>query len=910
MLLTVILGNIPIYAAKITITNSDGTTTTLDDFKDTKGHWAQKTIQKWAEYEIVKGTGNGNFSPQANIKRGDLAIIINNFMGLQNIAYNYFNDLPNDSYYRDAVLKAVSEGYLVAGTDNKIRPNDYVTREDMAVILAKMYQIDLSTTGEPNYLDKNSIASWAKPSVYMLQKMGYMVGSNNKFNPKQNLTRAEIITLFNNIADSYIPVRDTVQLGNMFTAVFNNNLVISRSVDLTKSIVNKDVLITQNVKNMTFTSSDIKGTMKILGTVSIDLTDTKIKRLEVHNKVTVSGVNDNILEVYMGKNSVGANLDKIPSKIILEPGVYVRIDGAVYENNTMSLKTYNSTEIKAAIADEKGYVVGGPIVTIGNSFHTMENKLDIKNIQVTKGLNEVVEVGLIYNTGDKVPTLSTNEGKLVYNGTKKTNIDMTSESFTGTKNYRVYVKDSKGLIGYTTPIKLSAYDYNIEIKTYDINYPVNQRVEVIFSGTNIPVINNVRLLFNTSAKYQESQNESGLSLVSNPDDAKVEVGAIKVIRYSTELQTNDIVVDPITGDTTYNPPNIFGYKIDFNTGIGYINKFPVVMNVLPEDIKAVEKLITGNGFFTSSSNLDVRSNTVVSKHVPIQEAGVLYKEVNVGVDPGEAKVEDASWKKKSASVTIGLKSTTTYSVPLTITNLTGETYFVSYVKTGNGYEYGDLKKVSNSWGSSTLGPRIVGNPIINVLSDKDAIIKIPVNLNNRSLDFDKLNTIISFTKTNGGNVNEYHGMSLNSAQPYLTGSKDYIYLRLNKLSANTSYTVTLQLYDTTGEASNIISFILDTSELIDLTLINKVETVDNKTRYNVSLDVLPSDLSKYILVGGTISQFGATILGYTDTNVHTIEITNLLAGTHTITLNMGYYIVNEGGNIIRHDFSRNITITK
>ena len=52
--------------------------TKLKEFKDTKGHYAEKHINELFNMGIVNGDGNGNFYPEENIKRGDVAIVVRN----------------------------------------------------------------------------------------------------------------------------------------------------------------------------------------------------------------------------------------------------------------------------------------------------------------------------------------------------------------------------------------------------------------------------------------------------------------------------------------------------------------------------------------------------------------------------------------------------------------------------------------------------------------------------------------------------------------------------------------------------------------------------------------------------------------------------------------------------------------
>ena len=109
------------------------------------------------------------------------------------------SDLRSEDYYRESILKCVAEGYINGVSSNLVNPKGNATREEVAVILCRVFNIDSKYTGNTNFKDDNNISSWARSSVYFLSKLGYLNGTpDGKVNPKANITRAELITLLNN----------------------------------------------------------------------------------------------------------------------------------------------------------------------------------------------------------------------------------------------------------------------------------------------------------------------------------------------------------------------------------------------------------------------------------------------------------------------------------------------------------------------------------------------------------------------------------------------------------------------------------------------------------------------------------------------------------------------------------------
>ena len=82
--------------------------------------------------------------------------------------------------------------FIEGGNDIKI------TREDMVVFLGRALALNysISTGTSLAFNDTSSITAAAKPYVELLNKLGIVSGdNNNNFNPKSNITRAEVAVL-------------------------------------------------------------------------------------------------------------------------------------------------------------------------------------------------------------------------------------------------------------------------------------------------------------------------------------------------------------------------------------------------------------------------------------------------------------------------------------------------------------------------------------------------------------------------------------------------------------------------------------------------------------------------------------------------------------------------------------------
>ena len=114
-------------------------------------------------------------------------------------------EMEEEGYVKVRFLKNQYESWgaatLLHNSDGKtyFNPNRNLTRQEFAVTLARLLGLDTSYTGEMDFADDSSIASWARGAVYAVSKADIMQGSASNgglyFSPSAQMTRAEVMTV-------------------------------------------------------------------------------------------------------------------------------------------------------------------------------------------------------------------------------------------------------------------------------------------------------------------------------------------------------------------------------------------------------------------------------------------------------------------------------------------------------------------------------------------------------------------------------------------------------------------------------------------------------------------------------------------------------------------------------------------
>ena len=156
---------------------------------DSISDWAVDGVKKAVAAGLFKGDEAGNINPQDDLSRAELATILIRLTGSESTEPTVinFDDISPDDWFYSAVCTVYESGFMNGVGETSFAPGESVTREQAAVVLARI--LNISTPGPSNYTDSNEISEWAVDAVNALTETGIMEGADGKFNPGDILTR-------------------------------------------------------------------------------------------------------------------------------------------------------------------------------------------------------------------------------------------------------------------------------------------------------------------------------------------------------------------------------------------------------------------------------------------------------------------------------------------------------------------------------------------------------------------------------------------------------------------------------------------------------------------------------------------------------------------------------------------------
>ena len=264
--------------------------TFAEDYSDMPTGWSNAAMTYAVNNGYIKGS-NGKLNPQGLATRAQVASIFARVLKLEDKAdLSSYTDVNASQWYYDDLAKAVDAG-LFKGSDNKLRPNDNITREEVMAIIARAYDLTGENGNLSAFTDGSTVSSWAVNAVSALVENGIVNGSNGKLNPKNNITREEFAQLLYNCENKFGADEESTEI----TTDAEDTTVdtTEESSTETTTFVGKNSLKSAGGGSSSSSSkkSNTKTTEATTETTTEATTETTTAiALETKDKVTVDGV--------------------------------------------------------------------------------------------------------------------------------------------------------------------------------------------------------------------------------------------------------------------------------------------------------------------------------------------------------------------------------------------------------------------------------------------------------------------------------------------------------------------------------------------------------------------------------------------------------------------------------------------
>ena len=162
-------------------------------------------LEKDVHFNYIMGYKDKTIRPNNNITRAEVATIFFRLLTDESREYywkesNDFKDIPDNYWACPAISTLTNAGILKGFEDGNFRPNEPVTRAQMATIIARFANL---SEGAVSFTDIEG--HWAQRAIELAAGNGWINGyEDGTFRPNDKITRAATMAMINRVLDRHV----------------------------------------------------------------------------------------------------------------------------------------------------------------------------------------------------------------------------------------------------------------------------------------------------------------------------------------------------------------------------------------------------------------------------------------------------------------------------------------------------------------------------------------------------------------------------------------------------------------------------------------------------------------------------------------------------------------------------------
>lgn len=163
------------------------------------GAWYEAAVSEVTELGYMTGVSDTLFAPDAQVTRSTVVVVLWRMEGSPAPGATVsFGDVSPSAWYAQAAAWAKENGIANGDTRGDFKPEQFVTRQELAAFLTRYDAYRGSELAEGTlglYSDAGEISAWAEESMAHAVGMGLLEGAGGKLSPTASATRAQLAVI-------------------------------------------------------------------------------------------------------------------------------------------------------------------------------------------------------------------------------------------------------------------------------------------------------------------------------------------------------------------------------------------------------------------------------------------------------------------------------------------------------------------------------------------------------------------------------------------------------------------------------------------------------------------------------------------------------------------------------------------
>jgi hypothetical protein len=181
--------------------SSSSSSTTTIKLTDISNSTEKDKIEEFVKKGYIDGykeaDGTYSFKPEQQMTRAEFVKLANRVFNFTAKGTEDFTDINSSEWFYDEILIAMKAGYINGYEDKTFRPNEPISREEIATIIARIKK--LVPNKDVDFVDSNDVSDWAQDAVNALYNYSIIGGySDNTFRPQEKAQRQHVVKMLYN----------------------------------------------------------------------------------------------------------------------------------------------------------------------------------------------------------------------------------------------------------------------------------------------------------------------------------------------------------------------------------------------------------------------------------------------------------------------------------------------------------------------------------------------------------------------------------------------------------------------------------------------------------------------------------------------------------------------------------------
>lgn len=179
--------------------------------------WMDPYLDQMVSWGIMRGDINGNLEPERNITRAEFVSMVNRAYGYTEVGPNPYQDVVTTDWFYEDICIARNVGYFSGMSNTVAAPRDPLTREQAAMLIGKNMMLQGGTGETLGFNDSRQFSDWSRHMIEAVAKEGVISGyTDGSFRPQQNVTRGEVAVMLSKAIGTPVQQSGVHSLGGVY----------------------------------------------------------------------------------------------------------------------------------------------------------------------------------------------------------------------------------------------------------------------------------------------------------------------------------------------------------------------------------------------------------------------------------------------------------------------------------------------------------------------------------------------------------------------------------------------------------------------------------------------------------------------------------------------------------------------